>query len=93
MRFAVSGGKVVKSMLCTDGFTRFITNGLDASREEFFFFFFTLVTGPRRSVCLTLSDTRSYEPQIRARLGTREELAEEDESLILDGPGIENKLR
>ena len=30
------------------------------------FFFFTLVTGPRRS----LSDTRVYEPQIRARLGT-----------------------
>ena len=35
-----------------------------------FFFFFTLVTGPRRSVSLKLSDTRVYEPQIRARLGT-----------------------
>jgi len=34
------------------------------------FFFFTLVTGPRRSLRLTLSDTRVYEPQIRARLGT-----------------------
>jgi len=32
-----------------------------------FFFFFTLVTGPRRSLCLKLSDTRVYEPQIRAR--------------------------
>jgi len=35
----------------------------------FFFFFFTLVTGPRRSLSLKLSDTRVYEPQIRARLG------------------------
>ena len=34
----------------------------------FFFFFFTLVTGPSRSV--SLSDTRVYEPQTRARLGT-----------------------
>ena len=30
---------------------------------------FTLVTGPRRSLSLKLSDTRVYEPQIRARLG------------------------
>ena len=29
-----------------------------------FFFFFTLVTGPRRSLSLKLSDTRIYEPQI-----------------------------
>ena len=36
----------------------------------FFFFFFTLVTGPRRSLSLKLSETRVYEPQIRARLGT-----------------------
>jgi len=36
----------------------------------FFFFFFTLVTGPRRSLSLKLSDTRVYEPQIRARFGT-----------------------
>jgi len=35
-----------------------------------FFFFFTLVTGPRRSLSLKLSDTRVYEPQLRARLGT-----------------------
>ena len=32
-------------------------------------FFFTLVTGPRRSLSLKLSDTKVYEPQIRARLG------------------------
>ena len=37
---------------------------------HFFFFFFTLVAGPRRSVSLTLGDTRVYGPQIRARLGT-----------------------
>ena len=29
---------------------------------HFFFFFFTLVTGPRRSLSLKLSDTRVYEP-------------------------------
>jgi len=34
------------------------------------FFFCTLVIGPRRSLSLQLSDTRVYEPQIRARLGT-----------------------
>jgi len=34
------------------------------------FFFLNLVTGPRRSLSLKLSDTRVYEPQIRARLGT-----------------------
>ena len=31
---------------------------------------FTLVTGPRRSLSLNLSNTRVYEPHIRARLGT-----------------------
>ena len=36
---------------------------------DLFFFFFTLVTGPRRSLSLKLSDTKVYEPQIRARLG------------------------
>ena len=36
----------------------------------FLFFFFTLVTGTRRSLSLKLSDTRVYEPQIRARLGS-----------------------
>ena len=35
-------------------------------RRFFFFFFFTLVTGPRRSLSLKLSDTNVYEPQIRA---------------------------
>jgi len=34
------------------------------------FFVFTLVTGPRRSLSLKLSDARVYEPQLRARLGT-----------------------
>ena len=34
------------------------------------FFFFTLVTGPKRSFILKLSDARGFEPQIRARLGT-----------------------
>ena len=33
-------------------------------------FFLTLVTGPRWSLSLQLSDTRVYEPQIRARLRT-----------------------
>ena len=33
-------------------------------------FFFTLVTGPRRSLSLELSDTRVYEPQTRAHLVT-----------------------
>ena len=34
------------------------------------FFFFTLVTGPKRSLSLKLSDTRVHVPQIRARLTT-----------------------
>ena len=29
---------------------------------QVFFFFFTLVTGPRRSLSLKLSDTQVYEP-------------------------------
>ena len=36
----------------------------------FFFFFFALVTGPKRSLSLDLGDTRIFEPQIRACLGT-----------------------
>ena len=36
--------------------------------QIFFFFFFTLVTGPRRSLSLKLSDTRVYEPQVRCKL-------------------------
>jgi len=39
-------------------------------RFFFFFFFFTLVTGPSRSLSFTPSDTRVYEPQIRARAGS-----------------------
>ena len=38
----------------------------------FFFFCFTLVTGPRRSLSLKLSETRVYEPQIRASSGGEE---------------------
>jgi len=33
--------------------------------RRYFFFFFTLVTGPRRSLSLKLSDTKVYEPQTR----------------------------
>ena len=40
---------------------------LHASCTLLFFFFFTLVTGARSSWSLKLSDTRVYEPQIRAR--------------------------
>ena len=39
------------------------------ARGGLLLFFFTPVTGPRRSLSLKLSDTRVYEPQIRARLG------------------------
>jgi len=44
--------------------------GFGGRSGEIFFFFFTLVTGPRRSLSLKLSDTRVYAPQIRAHLGT-----------------------
>ena len=45
--------------------------GVESVREKRAgFFFFTLVTGPRRSLSLKLSDTSVYAPQIRARLGT-----------------------
>ena len=40
---------------------------LKDSPPSAFFFCFTLVTGPRRSLSPKLSDTRVYEPQIRAR--------------------------
>jgi len=48
-------------------------HSLDSGQEPtpctiFFFFFFTLVTGSKRSLGLKLSDTRVYEPQIRAQL-------------------------
>ena len=42
---------------------------LAAPRDGHPTFFFTLVTGPRRSLSSKLSDTRVYEPFIRARLG------------------------
>ena len=35
----------------------------------FFFFFFTLVTGPRRSLRLKLSDTRVYAPAVGLAAG------------------------
>ena len=41
----------------------------DLVQQHSFFFFFTLVTGPRRSLSLKLSDKKVYAPQIRARLG------------------------
>ena len=42
----------------------------DAVIRILFFFVLTLVTGPRRSLIIKLSDTRVYAPQIRARLET-----------------------
>jgi len=36
------------------------------SHSRIFFFFFSLVTGPRSFLSLTLIDTRVYEPQIRS---------------------------
>ena len=44
--------------------------GSGSAPSPLLLFFFTLVTGPGRSSGLKLSDTRVYEPQIRARLGT-----------------------
>jgi len=46
-----------------EGVRELLENGAFPCRMVFFFFF-TLVTGPRRSLSLTLSDTRVYEPQI-----------------------------
>jgi len=40
----------------------------DERRGLLLLFFCTLVTGPRRSLSLKLSDTRVYEPQIRGLL-------------------------
>ena len=48
-----------------------------SSCDTLFFFFFSFVTGPRRSLSLKLSDTRVYEPQIRARLVTTAHFCEE----------------
>ena len=52
------------------GFRRKYRVQEETDAGPFFFFFFTLVTGPRGSLSLELSDARVYEPQIRARLGT-----------------------
>jgi len=57
----------LRAMACN---TLVVSPGTGASRPCDTHFFFTLVTGPRRSLSLKLSDTRVYEPQIRARLGT-----------------------
>jgi len=43
-----------------DGSPR-VLEGSKRCRAYFFFFFFTLVTGPRRSLSLKLSDTKIYE--------------------------------
>jgi len=48
----------------------FVEHFFSVKTKQVYFFFFTLVTGPRKSLSLKLSDTRVYEPQIRARLGT-----------------------
>ena len=50
-----------------------------------FLFFFTLVTGPRRSLSLKLSDTRVYEPQLRARLGTTAHFCEPQPPTLAKG--------
>ena len=52
---------------------------------SFSFFFFILVTGPRRSLSLKLSDTEVYEPQIRARVGTR---CSASTRIFADGSGL-----
>ena len=53
-----------------------------AGGAEVFFLFFSLVTGPRRSLGLKLSDTRVYEPEIRARLGTTAHFSPADGFLV-----------
>ena len=55
--------KVFKRWVCVSVY-------VPSSSATVLFFFFSLVTGPRRSLRLKMSDTRVYEPQIRARLGT-----------------------
>ena len=67
-RLEVNEEEEEKIRTCTKTFAA--SASLKWSLATIFFFFFTLVTGPRRSSSLKLSDTRVYEPQIRARLGT-----------------------
>jgi len=52
----------------------------------FFFFFFTLVTGRSRSLSLKLSDTKVYEPQIRALCWGESGLEEAFHVDDIDGP-------
>ena len=54
------GGKVASLKSASDAL-------LLIASQAFSPFFFTLVTGPRRSLSLELSDRRVYAPQIRAR--------------------------
>jgi len=49
-------------LICAIG--NHIADGITSAIILCFFFFLTLVTGPRRSLSLKLSDTRVYEPQI-----------------------------
>ena len=59
------------SVSVVDPVARDVEKGVEwRAPGSLFFFFFTLVTGPRKSLSLKLSDARVYEPQIRARLGT-----------------------
>jgi len=47
-----------------------VARSVAEAKRNPFFFLFTFVTGPRRSLSLKLSETRVYEPPIRAGLGT-----------------------
>ena len=57
------------------GFRRAYDSSNAVGQQQVVNLFFTLVTGPRWSLSLKLSDTRVYEPRIRARLGTTAHLA------------------
>ena len=59
---------------------RIIDFGSAVFKGMLLYFFFTHVTGPRRSLSLKLSDTRVYEPQMRARLGTATHLCGSDQA-------------
>ena len=60
-------------------------------------FFFTLVTGPRRSLSLKLSDTRVHEPQIRVQAfklpGTSVAVIKGRTDIPSAGREIDNRLR
>ena len=57
--FPIGHQHSLRARIARDGY------GHNDAELFFFFFFFTLVTGPRRSLSLKLSDTRVYEPHIR----------------------------